>query len=229
MKILVVDDEQDMQNLFQQKFRKEIRDGQVDFAFAISGETALEYLNANHHEAVLILSDINMPGMSGCTSRRCPTASAGTPAPAPIRCVPSAPPEIAGHLAKLLELPYSVEGERGAEPREATIEVSIAEDARGVPLEASIGGPDLFLRLEETHRVKPVTPGDTAQRAAAITRVVDLVKAAFAARVSADPACRRRPSPPAVLDLACNGVSVTVTAAAAPGEDDRVVISPFQP
>ncbi|HVZ25590.1 MAG TPA: response regulator [Sediminibacterium sp.] len=65
MKILVVDDEQDMQNLFQQKFRKEIRDGLVDFAFAISGEMALEYLNANHHEAVLILSDINMPGMSG--------------------------------------------------------------------------------------------------------------------------------------------------------------------
>ena len=65
MKILVVDDEQDMQNLFQQRFRKEIRDGVVDFAFAISGEMALEYLNANHHEAVLILSDINMPGMSG--------------------------------------------------------------------------------------------------------------------------------------------------------------------
>ncbi len=65
MKILVVDDEQDMQNLFQQRFRKEIRDGIVDFAFAISGEMALEYLNANHHEAVLILSDINMPGMSG--------------------------------------------------------------------------------------------------------------------------------------------------------------------
>jgi CheY-like chemotaxis protein len=65
MKILVVDDEQDMQNLFQQRFRKEIRDGIVDFAFAISGEMALEYLNTNHHEAVLILSDINMPGMSG--------------------------------------------------------------------------------------------------------------------------------------------------------------------
>lgn len=65
MKILVVDDEQDMQNLFQQRFRKEIREGLVDFAFAISGEMALEYLNTNHHEAVLILSDINMPGMSG--------------------------------------------------------------------------------------------------------------------------------------------------------------------
>ena len=65
MKILVVDDEQDMQTLFQQKFRKEIKEGLVDFAFAISGEQALEYLNKNEHEAVLILSDINMPGMSG--------------------------------------------------------------------------------------------------------------------------------------------------------------------
>ncbi len=65
MKILVVDDEQDMQTLFQQRFRKEIRDGIVQFAFAISGEQALEYMQANDHEAVLILSDINMPGMSG--------------------------------------------------------------------------------------------------------------------------------------------------------------------
>ena len=107
--------------------------------------------------------------------------------------------------------------------------MTIAQDARGVPVEAAIGGPDLFLRLEETYRVKPVAPGDTAQRAAAIMRAVELVKAAFVERVSPDPACRRRPSPPAVLDLACAGVSVTVTAAAAPGEDDRVVISPFQP
>jgi two-component system chemotaxis response regulator CheY len=65
MKILVVDDEQDMQTLFQQRFRKEIREGRVDFAFAISGEQALEYMKANDHEAILILSDINMPGMSG--------------------------------------------------------------------------------------------------------------------------------------------------------------------
>lgn len=65
MKILVVDDETDMQTLFQQKFRKEIRDGIVNFVFATSGEQALDYLQTNHHEAVLILSDINMPGMSG--------------------------------------------------------------------------------------------------------------------------------------------------------------------
>lgn len=65
MKVLVVDDEEDMQTLFQQKFRKEIRDGMVDFVFATSGEQALQYLSKNEHEAVLILSDINMPGMSG--------------------------------------------------------------------------------------------------------------------------------------------------------------------
>jgi CheY-like chemotaxis protein len=65
MKILVVDDEQDVQILFEQKFRKEIKNGEINFAFALSGEEALLYLNGNNHEAVLILSDINMPGMSG--------------------------------------------------------------------------------------------------------------------------------------------------------------------
>ena len=65
MKILVVDDEKDMQMLFEQRFRKEIRDHHVEFVFAFSGEEALGYLNQHVHEAVLILSDINMPGMSG--------------------------------------------------------------------------------------------------------------------------------------------------------------------
>lgn len=65
MKILVVDDEKDMQALFEQRFRKEVRNGEVQFAFATSGEDALRYLNEHQHEAVLILSDINMPGMSG--------------------------------------------------------------------------------------------------------------------------------------------------------------------
>jgi CheY-like chemotaxis protein len=65
MKILVVDDEKDMRTLFEQRFRKEIRDGKVDFAFANSGEEALTYLHRHNHEAVLILSDINMPGMTG--------------------------------------------------------------------------------------------------------------------------------------------------------------------
>jgi CheY-like chemotaxis protein len=65
MKVLVVDDEKDMQMLFEQRFRKEIRNGDIQFVFAFSGEEAMSYLNEHIHEAVLILSDINMPGMSG--------------------------------------------------------------------------------------------------------------------------------------------------------------------
>ena len=65
MNILVVDDEADMKSLFEERFRKEIPEGQIRFAFANSGEEALVYLSQHHHEAVLILSDINMPGMSG--------------------------------------------------------------------------------------------------------------------------------------------------------------------
>ncbi|HEY2720635.1 MAG TPA: response regulator [Chitinophagaceae bacterium] len=65
MKVLVVDDERDVQVLFEQRFRREIRNGDMQFAFAFSGEEALDYLKGYDHEAVLILSDINMPGMSG--------------------------------------------------------------------------------------------------------------------------------------------------------------------
>ena len=65
MKILVVDDEHDIKTLFEQRFRKEIKSGKVEFVFAFSGEDALVQLNKWEHEAMLILSDINMPGMSG--------------------------------------------------------------------------------------------------------------------------------------------------------------------
>jgi CheY-like chemotaxis protein len=65
MKILVVDDEKDIQVLFEQRFRKEIRNGEIAFEFAYSGEDALLCMKKYQHEAVLILSDINMPGMTG--------------------------------------------------------------------------------------------------------------------------------------------------------------------
>jgi len=65
MKILVVDDEADVQPLFIQRFRKEIKNGDFDFSFALSGEEALGYLEAHHSEVILILSYINMPGMTG--------------------------------------------------------------------------------------------------------------------------------------------------------------------
>jgi CheY-like chemotaxis protein len=65
MKILVVDDEMDVRLLFEQQFRREIRHGDYTFTFAYSGEDALQYLQEHASEVILILSDINMPGMTG--------------------------------------------------------------------------------------------------------------------------------------------------------------------
>lgn len=66
MKIMVVDDEEDVQLLFRQKFRREIKSGKIEFHFAFSAQEALEYLQSQEDGCVvLILSDINMPGMNG--------------------------------------------------------------------------------------------------------------------------------------------------------------------
>ncbi len=65
MRILIVDDERDIQTLFEQRFRKEIKNNELVLAFAYSGEEALKYLDEKEQHAILILSDINMPGMSG--------------------------------------------------------------------------------------------------------------------------------------------------------------------
>ena len=66
IKILVVDDERDVEMLFRQKFRKEIRKDQLELEFAFSGVEALEILKSNDPpEVMYIFSDINMPGMSG--------------------------------------------------------------------------------------------------------------------------------------------------------------------
>jgi len=65
MKVLVVDDEKDTEILFKQRFRNIIKSGELILNFANSGEEALTFLNSHSSEAVLILSDINMPGMSG--------------------------------------------------------------------------------------------------------------------------------------------------------------------
>jgi two-component system, chemotaxis family, chemotaxis protein CheY len=65
MKILAVDDETDVRNLFEQRFRKEIKSGEVEFVFANSGNEAMTYLTNHNRDDMFVLSDINMPGMSG--------------------------------------------------------------------------------------------------------------------------------------------------------------------
>ena len=65
MQILVVDDETDVRDLFLQRFRREIRSGEMSFSFAFSGEEAMAFMRQHSSEVLIILSDINMPGMSG--------------------------------------------------------------------------------------------------------------------------------------------------------------------
>src|ERR1700744_2825008 len=65
-KILVVDDETDLEILIKQKFRRQIREKEFEFVFAINGQDALEKLKANE-DIDIVLSDINMPVMDGLT------------------------------------------------------------------------------------------------------------------------------------------------------------------
>jgi two-component system, response regulator, stage 0 sporulation protein F len=66
MKILIVDDEHDVEMLFRQKFRKEIKTGGLELVFAFSGQQALDILSeTDPPQVVYVFSDINMPGMTG--------------------------------------------------------------------------------------------------------------------------------------------------------------------
>ena len=65
-KILVADDEMDLETLIRQKFRKQIREEKYEFIFALNGNDALEKLK-QHPDVTLVLSDINMPEMDGLT------------------------------------------------------------------------------------------------------------------------------------------------------------------
>jgi len=66
VKILVVDDEADLEVLIKQKFRKKIREQEYEFVFAMNGIHALEQLES-HPDVAIVLCDINMPEMDGLT------------------------------------------------------------------------------------------------------------------------------------------------------------------
>lgn len=66
--ILVVDDEPDVELLFRQQFRRDLRNGRFAIEFSQSGQDALQRISdadTANQSLILILSDINMPGMSG--------------------------------------------------------------------------------------------------------------------------------------------------------------------
>ena len=78
-KILVVDDERDIELLYRQHFRKAINEQKLSFKFAFSGAEALDMMGSQCDPELIMLTDINMPGMSGLellqkVKEQCPQA-----------------------------------------------------------------------------------------------------------------------------------------------------------
>lgn len=130
------------------------------------------------------------------------------------------------NCVKLYEEAYAATNGEALEEREAVMEVTVEQDLSGRPRRVILGGPDLFVRLEEMFGGRTIAPGDSSGRAAAVSRATDVVRREFSDKISDDPTCRKRPKGGAVLDLNCNGLHVTVEAALEAATDDRVVIEP---
>ena len=124
-------------------------------------------------------------------------------------------------------MPYTVVVGGAPEDRQATLEIAVIQDEAGRPLQVSIGGPDLFLRLEETFAVRALQPGDPERKAASVRRAADLLRETFGHAVSRAPACEQPAARPVAVELGCRGVRAQVRPAMAEGEDDAVLISPL--
>lgn len=160
--------------------------------------------------------------------------SLGLPAPA---CRPAS--EVEGSAAKprarvsgrrctkIIELEYPVLVGVVVEPRQITLQIDADEDDDGRLQAVTLAGPELFLRLEETYTVRALASTDGSLRIDAIVRQVDALRGAFERRVAKapnlPPGCKRHPVAPTVLELACGGLSMTVTAGEG-AEDDVVAI-----
>jgi len=65
MNLLIVDDEPDVKMLFEQRFRRETKSGEISLNYASSGKDAIEILENYADGSIMVLSDINMPEMNG--------------------------------------------------------------------------------------------------------------------------------------------------------------------
>lgn len=133
------------------------------------------------------------------------------------------PPEYARRCSKLMELPYTVASDEGPLDLQATIEIVLIQDTQGKPVFVSIGGPDLFLRVEETFKGRAIPLEDKASRLSGASRIVEIAKRAFGRYVSEEAACKSQARAPFILNLGCQGWSLKVRAGSE-GEDDLIQI-----
>jgi hypothetical protein len=136
---------------------------------------------------------------------------------------PKGPPGAARRCTKLLQLDYRATEDGEAQERQALVEIAVWQDEAGRPLEVTLGGPELFLRLDETVTARGAVATDPEARLRGAERAVELAQKVFAGRVSADASCTK-PADSDVLRLVCKGVELRVLAGALDGEDDRFAV-----
>jgi hypothetical protein len=145
--------------------------------------------------------------------------------PTPV-CADIEPPEgaRARRCVKRSTLRYMVPIDGAPSFRDATIEVVIIQDRDGKPLEATIGGPDLMIVLEEARTVRDIRRKDSEARIEAIVKGIELVRREVEKHFPIAPACTRNVVAPAVLSLACGGADLRVDADV--DGEDRIVMTP---
>lgn len=136
---------------------------------------------------------------------------------------PRGPAGAARLCAKLLQLDYRAMDNGAPQERQAIVEIGVWQDEAGRPIEVAIGGPELFLRLDETVTARGAVATDPEARLRGAERAVELAQRAFSERVSADAACKKTAESD-VLRLSCKGIELRVLASALDGEDDRFVL-----
>lgn len=130
--------------------------------------------------------------------------------------------------ARPFQLRFAIPHDQGRlVPRDASFEVEIATNG-GLISEIRLGGRELFSRVGEAQDLKPVSFADPQSRAEAIGRALNLVENALGSAFPVD-ACQKPAVSPVVLERACEGTRVTVTAAVDPGAADVIVFSPEAP
>lgn len=136
---------------------------------------------------------------------------------------PKGPPGAARRCAKLLQLDYRAMDDGEPQERQALVELAIWQDESGRPIEVTVGGPDLFLRLDETTTGRGASATDPEARLRGAERAVDLARTTFTEQLGRDAACKKNADTD-VLRLACKGIELRVVASSVEGEDDRFVV-----
>lgn len=136
---------------------------------------------------------------------------------------PKAPAGAVRLCTKLLQLDYRAMEGGEAQERQALVEIAMWQDEDGRPVEVSIGGPDLFLRLQETVTARAASATDPEAKLQGAERAVEVAQEAFDAALGREKTCKKAADTD-VLRLSCKGMTLRVLAGALDGEDDRFVL-----